>query len=74
RVVVPQAPDAVLLGTAMAAAVAGNLYPDLAHAGGAMASTGQERRPNPALRDLYNRDYRRFLALYRHRAELESIE
>ncbi len=74
RVVVPQAPDAVLLGTAMAAAVAGNLYPDLAHAGGAMASTGQERLPNPALRDLYNRDYRRFLALYRHRAELESIE
>lgn len=73
RVVAPETPDAVLLGTAMAAAVAGSLYPDLAAAGEAMASSGQKRLPNPALRGSYDRDYRRFLALYRHRAELESM-
>lgn len=73
RVVAPETPDAVLLGTAMAAAVAGKLYPDLAAAGDAMAAPGQERLPDPALRERYDRDYRRFLALNRHRAELESI-
>jgi hypothetical protein len=73
-VVAPETPDAVLLGTAMAAAVAGNLYRDLAGAGAAMASGGKERLPDPALSRIYDRDYRRFLALYRHRAELESIE
>ena len=74
RVVAPQAPDAVLLGTAMTAAVAGELYPDLASAGPAMSSAGTERLPDPALRRIYDRDYRRFLALYRHREELESME
>ncbi|ASY63979.1 D-ribulokinase [Sinorhizobium sojae CCBAU 05684] len=73
RVVAPQTPDAVLLGTAMAAAVAGELYPDMAAAGGAMASTGKERFPDPTLRSFYDRDYRRFLALQRHRAELEAM-
>ncbi|WP_026618079.1 FGGY-family carbohydrate kinase [Ensifer aridi] len=74
RVVAPETPDAVLLGTAMTAAVAGKLYRDLAGAGDAMSSGGKERLPNPALRHVYDRDYRRFLALYRHRAELESME
>lgn len=74
RVVAPQAADAVLLGTAMTAAVAGELYPDLASAGPAMSSAGTERLPDPALRRIYDRDYRRFLALYRHREELESME
>ncbi|WFU46715.1 FGGY-family carbohydrate kinase [Sinorhizobium terangae] len=74
RVVAPETPDAVLLGTAMAAAVAGGLYCDLATAGTAMGSNGQERLPNAALRNLYDRDYQRFLTLYRHRAELEAME
>ncbi len=74
RVVAPETPDAVLLGTAMTAAVAGKLYPDLASAGPAMSSAGKERLPDATRRRDYDRDYRRFLALYRHREELESIE
>lgn len=72
KVVVPETNDAVLLGTAMVAAVAGNLYPDLGHAGPAMSPVGHERNPNPDVRHLYDRDYAKFLSLYRHRAELEA--
>lgn len=73
RVVVPHVSDAVLLGTAMVAAVAGGLYGDLSAAGQAMYHGGQERQPNPEKAELYGRDYQRFLALYRHRAELEAL-
>ncbi|MNW21463.1 hypothetical protein D3C71_2224020 [compost metagenome] len=58
----------------MAAAVAGQVHVDLAVAGAAMASGGRERRPNDAMRDIYDRDYRRFLALYRHRDELDALQ
>lgn len=74
RVVAPQTPDAVLLGTAMAAAVAGGMHEDLAAAGAAMASDGHERLPNASARGIYDRDYRRFLALYRHRDELDKMQ
>lgn len=74
RVVAPEAPDAVLLGTAMAAAVAGGIHEDLAAAGMAMASDGHERLPKASARDAYDRDYRRFLALYRHRDELDGMQ
>lgn len=74
KVVVPNTNDAVLLGTAMVAAVAGGLFPDLASAGHAMYPGGSEHLPDPARKAVYDRDYRRFLALYRHRAELESID
>ena len=70
---VPDAGDAVLLGTAMAAAVAGGLHADLDVAGNAMDRGGSLHRPRPELRDAYNRDYRRFLAMHRHRAELEAM-
>lgn len=70
---VPAAPDAVLSGTAMAAAVAGGFYADLAEAGLAMDRGGEIRQPDEAVRAAYDRDYRRFLAMYRHRAELEAI-
>lgn len=72
RVVVPETNDAVLLGTAMVAAVAGGVYPDLRTAGPAMAPDGVTRDPNPIWREIYDRDYRKFLKLYRHRAELEE--
>ena len=74
RVVVPEANDAVLLGTAMAAAVAGGLYPDLPVAGKSMYAGGREFLPDPTRKAGYDRDYRRFLALGRHRAELESLD
>ncbi|OCP36415.1 FGGY-family carbohydrate kinase [Ensifer sp. LC163] len=74
RVVAPDAPDAVLLGTAMAAAVSGQVHVDLGAAGAAMASGGREQLPNAAMREIYDGDYRRFLALYRHRDELDALQ
>jgi ribulose kinase len=74
RVVLPETRDAVLLGTAMTAAVAGGVHPDLATAGHAMDAGGKERRPDPGRAAQYERDYRRFLAMLRHREELRAIE
>ena len=74
RVVVAETSDAVLLGTAMTAAVAGGLHADLATAGRCMSPGGSAFAPDPARKAGYDRDYRRFLALYRHRAELDAIE
>ena len=72
-VVIPQSDDAVLLGTAINAAAAAGLYPSLTAAGSAMGPKGQRRAPNPETARLYQRDYARFLAMQRHRAELNSI-
>jgi ribulose kinase len=74
KVVVPKMNEAVLLGTAMAASVSCGLYESLATAGAAMYSGGHERLPNRQKKPLYDRDYRRFLAMYRHRTELDSME
>ena len=74
KVVVPKMNEAVLLGTAMAAAVSCGLYESLATAGAAMYPGGHERLPNRQRKALYDRDYRRFLAMYRHRAELDAME
>ena len=65
--------DAVLLGTAMVAAAAGGLHPGLAAAGAAMQQGGTVREPDPASAARYERDWRAFLAMQRHRAELEGI-
>jgi ribulose kinase len=74
KVIVPDMNEAVLLGTAIAASVACGSHKDLAAAGRAMYPGGSERLPNRSKQALYDRDYRRFLAMYRHRAELEAIE
>lgn len=73
RVVIPETRDAVLLGTAMAAAVAGGVHGSLFDAGQAMDGGGIERLPNPARTVQYARDYRRFLAMIRHREELRRM-
>ncbi|MGD9477525.1 FGGY-family carbohydrate kinase [Shinella sp. G-2] len=73
RLVVPEAGDAVLLGSAMAAAVAGGLHGDLPSAGRAMHPGGRTLLPDAGRKAGYDRDYRRFLTLYRHRAELEAM-
>jgi FGGY-family pentulose kinase len=72
RVVVPDTNDAVLLGTAMVAAVAGGVHDDLPAAGAAMRPGGIERLPDPEMTAIYDRDYEKFLLLYRHRAELDQ--
>jgi len=74
RIVVPKSGDAVLLGTAMVAAVAGGLHADLPAAGKDMYGGGHEFLPDAARKAGYDRDYRRFLALFRHRAELETLD
>ncbi|MDE1995492.1 MAG: FGGY-family carbohydrate kinase [Rhizobiaceae bacterium] len=74
KVVVPKMNEAVLLGTAIAASVSCGLYRDLAAAGSAMYPGGHERLPDKGKKALYDRDYRRFLAMYRHRAELDAME
>jgi ribulose kinase len=74
KVVVPKMNEAVLLGTAMAAAVSCGLHRDLPSAGLAMYPGGDVLLPNEDKRAIYDRDYRRLLAMYRHRAELETME
>ncbi|MFB2550103.1 FGGY-family carbohydrate kinase [Ensifer soli] len=73
RVAAADAVDAVLLGTAIGAAVAAGLHDTLAGAGAAMSPEGQEYLPDPARRGAYDRDYACYLAMLRHRAELDAI-
>ncbi|CDN55485.1 FGGY carbohydrate kinase domain-containing protein [Neorhizobium galegae bv. officinalis bv. officinalis str. HAMBI 1141] len=73
KVVIPENRDAVLLGTAMAAAVAGGVFGSLFEAGQAMDAGGTERLPDPARAEQYGLDYRRFLAMVRHRDELRGM-
>lgn len=73
RIVIPATADAVLLGTAMTAASAGGVHKGLAAAGAAMYSGGEEKTSSGERKQRYERDYQRFLAMYRHRAELEAI-
>lgn len=72
-VVTPAAADAVLLGTAMAAAAAAGQYPDLAHACRGMDRGGTTRRPDPAARDRFERDWRVFQEMHRQRRALDAI-
>ncbi|MBW8788466.1 MAG: FGGY-family carbohydrate kinase [Rhizobium leguminosarum] len=74
KVVMPKMNEAVLLGTAIAASVSCGLYRNLAAAGEAMYPGGDERLPDKAKQALYDRDYRRLLAMHRHRAELETMQ
>jgi ribulose kinase len=72
-VVTPAEEDAVLLGTAMAAATAAGLHPDLARAAAAMARDGATIAPDPARRAGYERDYRIFLAMHEQRRALDQL-
>jgi FGGY-family pentulose kinase len=73
RTVIPAALDAVLLGTAMAAATAAGLHPDLTAAGRAMDQGGAMRLPDPAARPRFDRDYRVFLEMHRQRERLDAL-
>ncbi len=72
-VVQPAEEDAVLLGTAMVAATAAGLFPDLAAAAAAMAKAGAVITPDRARRAAYDRDYRIFLAMHEQRRALDTI-
>lgn len=72
-VIEPVADEAVLLGTGMVAATAAGFYPDLAAACMAMRQDGRRRRPDPAARARFDRDYRIFLEMHRQRQALDAI-
>jgi ribulose kinase len=58
RVVLPEEPEAVLLGAAMLGAVAGGLHADVATAMAAMSRPGRVVRPDPAARRLHEARHR----------------
>ncbi|RDE09946.1 FGGY-family carbohydrate kinase [Pelagibacterium lacus] len=69
---VPDA-DAMLLGSAMAAATGAGLYPGLADAACAMRQPSVARRPDLTRRARYDRDYKVLMTLHAHRAEIEAM-
>jgi FGGY-family pentulose kinase len=73
-VVEPLADEAVLTGTAALAATGAGLYPDLASACASMRQPVRDRRPNPAARERFDRDYRIFLEMHRQRQALDEME
>jgi ribulose kinase len=72
-IVEPAGEDAMLLGTGMAAASAAGLYPSLAAAAVAMRQGEIEHKPDPAVFARFDRDYRIFLEMHRHRRALDAI-
>jgi FGGY-family pentulose kinase/HAD superfamily hydrolase (TIGR01509 family) len=71
---IPDAIDATLLGTAIAAAVAAGLHADLASGATTMRSGFIERAPNASLRAAYDHDYTIFGEMLTHRRRLEVLE
>jgi FGGY-family pentulose kinase len=65
--------DAVLLGAAMAGAVAAGLQPSLAAAAAAMSRSAGVREPDPARRPGFDRDYRAFLLMHEQRRALDRL-
>jgi xylulokinase len=63
-IIVPAQQEAAVLGAAILAAVGVGLYPSIASAVKGMASGGEEVRPNPAYRAVYDRAYKLYVALY----------
>lgn len=72
-VVEPASENATLLGTAMVAATAAGLYGTLNAAAMAMQQGGRARRPDPAVRARYDRDYRVFLKMLEQRQAIDAL-
>jgi xylulokinase len=62
--IVPAQQEAGALGAAILAAVGIGVYPDFKSAVRAMASGGEEVKPNPATRAVYDRAYNLYISLY----------
>lgn len=65
--------DAMLLGTAISAASAAGLYPDLKSAAMAMAQEAIRREPDPLRKTRYDADYAIFKKMHAHRAEIDAM-
>ncbi|ODN71004.1 Ribulokinase [Methylobrevis pamukkalensis] len=72
-VVASAAEDAVLLGSAMVAATAAGLHPDLGAAATAMDQGGDTRAPDPAAAQRFDVDYGIFLAMHAQRREIDAM-
>ncbi len=72
-VVEPAAQDAVLLGSAMAAATASGLHADLAAAAVGMSRPGRIRQPDKQAGMAFERDYRAFRMMHDQRAALDAL-
>jgi len=73
QVAVSAGEEAMLLGTAMAAAAAAGLHPSLADACRTMARPATLIEPNEIRAQALDRDYRVFLRMQDHRRELAAI-
>lgn len=73
QVAISAGEEAMLLGTAMAAAAAGGIHPSLAEACRAMARPATLVEPNEIRAGELDRDYRIFLRMQEHRRELSEI-
>jgi FGGY-family pentulose kinase len=72
-VVESAANDATLLGMAMVAATAANLYPSLDQACAAMQQGGRARAPDAAARPQFDKDYSIFLEMLRQRQLIDAM-
>jgi len=73
RLIEAPAHEGVLLGTAMTAARAAGLFASLEEACLAMRAPTLERHPDARRKSGYDRDYRIFLEMQRHRRVLEAM-
>jgi FGGY-family pentulose kinase len=73
RVVTSAEDDVVLQGTAIVAAAAAGLHPDLGAAAAAMSATGEIVEPDAGRRPGLDRDYQIFLAMHRQRSALDRL-
>lgn len=72
-ILLPREDDGVLLGTALLAAAAAGLYPDLLAAGQSMVHTRERVVPDPSARDIHRRGYSAFRHMLVQRQELMDI-
>jgi ribulose kinase len=73
EVVLPREPDGVLLGTALAAAVAGGVYADLPAAGRAMVHDGRRIAPDAQEAAFHDRGYAAFRRMIEQRREVLAL-
>ncbi len=73
EVILPREDDGVLLGTALLAATAAGLFPDLRAAGQAMVHSRHRVMPDPQTRQRHQRGYAAFRRLLTQRQELLDI-
>ncbi|NVN10463.1 FGGY-family carbohydrate kinase [Nguyenibacter vanlangensis] len=73
RILLPEEPDAVLLGSAILGAVAGDVYPSIGVAMAAMSRVGAEVRPDRATRAFHEAKLEVFRRMYRDQMDYRRI-